>query len=160
MTTEQQSTPAKPWYLRWWAIVIAAVVLLGVIGGIMQALGIDTGPAPVATSSSPQPIATPTTEAPPEPSSTPTPPPQTSTGLTYGDATTACDKAAQEALYPSKWNGDPLIGQIVDRIENDAWFVKYSGTVKSEAGAKLDRVVECTVSGTPDAPKVDSVNVY
>lgn len=75
MTTNQPPQPApkpkKPWYLRWWAITIAVVIVLGVIGNL---LGDDptaaTPAAPPAKTSTP--AAPETTPVEPEPEVTPT----------------------------------------------------------------------------------------
>ena len=71
----------KPWFARWWVWAIAAVVLVGLIGGV--AGGQRKDPAPVAASAASAPAkssAPPTSASPADPAavtSSPVPPPAT-----------------------------------------------------------------------------------
>lgn len=78
----------------------------------------------------------------------------------YGAATVACENVG-DAQYPYGFKGHWLVGGIADSVEGSSRFIKATATVENAYGNKMkDLVVECTVSGTEDAPVVDSFNVY
>jgi hypothetical protein len=137
----------KPWYRTWWTVPVFGAIVLVVIVALAQAFG--PKPEPLV-----RPTATSTASA-----SAAAVAIGTTSGLTYDDATAACNDAAQAEIDPDKWNGSPKLDQLESRIVGDAWYVKYGGTVTSSAGAETEAVVECTVGGTPDAAVVKKVKI-
>lgn len=75
--SEQKSK--KPWYLRWWAITIAAILVVGVIGAISNAVSGTPEPEPTATAVAEEPSETPAPQETPtsaEPSKSAQPAPE------------------------------------------------------------------------------------
>ncbi|QAB17777.1 hypothetical protein Leucomu_07470 [Leucobacter muris] len=101
-------------------------------------------------------------EGKPKPS-TPTPLPAaeaTSGGMTSGMAEVACENTAREA-FPYGVKVHWFTGTIAERLENDVWFIKAEITPKNEYGTKIEGVVmECTVTGSEEAPQILAFDVY
>ncbi|MGW9167347.1 hypothetical protein [Agromyces sp. NPDC055658] len=166
------SSSARPWYLRWWVILIGIALVIWAINGLLNPGG-SADPEPAGDSNSvdqPPPVEEfvdpPSTDAAVEVES-PAPPPAateaptaTSTGLTATYAQAACDAAITDYLYPDAWNPAWVLGKLAEQIEDDRWFLKVEGEVESAAGGELQVNAECYVSGTNEAPVVDIVNVY
>ncbi|MFE6997624.1 hypothetical protein ACFVAE_16815 [Microbacterium sp. NPDC057659] len=142
----QNPQQLKPWYRTWWTVPVFGAVVLVVIVALAQAFGPKPEPVvrPTATSTASD-SATALTE--------------TASGLTYSEATTACNDAAQAEVDPDTWNGSPKLDPLESRIVGDAWYVKFGGTVTSAAGAEVESIVECTVGGAPDAAVVKKVKI-
>ncbi|UOQ88046.1 hypothetical protein MUN74_12160 [Agromyces endophyticus] len=166
------SSSARPWYLRWWVILIGIALIIWAINGLLNPGG-SADPEPATDSNSE--VQPPPAEQFPDPPSTaaaeenesPEPPrpdadalTATSTGLTATYAQAACDAAITDYLYPDAWNPAWVLGKLAEQIEDDRWFLKVEGEVESAAGGELQVNAECYVSGTNEAPVVDTVNVY
>ncbi|KQO98514.1 hypothetical protein ASF30_10660 [Leifsonia sp. Leaf264] len=148
-----------------------------VIGSITNALngtaGAGTPTAAVATSPTPSPTvvpaqsptitesATPLPSA-PEPAPTAAPPAdptQTTTGLTGTFAQSACDQEGQR-LFEFGWNPAFIFGLLGESIDGANYFMKFTAEVTNESNAEREVTVECTVTGTNDAPVIVSFFAY
>lgn len=81
---------------------------------------------------------------------------RTSGGIGYGEAVQACDRAAQETLFPGdRYDSDPIIGRQKGMVvlNDDQYLAVYNVKVD---GRKTG--VSCLVDGTKDAPHVISIN--
>ena len=81
---------------------------------------------------------------------------RTSGGIGYGEAVQACDRAAQETLFPGAcYDSDPIVGRQKGTVglSDDQYLAVYNIKVD---GRK--RAVSCLVDGTKDAPHVISIN--
>lgn len=82
----------------------------------------------------------------------------TPSGLGFGAASVACDNRAEvEYVYGWDaswiWNGTHI-------VEDDTMFLKAGVQIENAYGNEYEATVECRVSGTNDAPVVDSFLVY
>lgn len=176
-----QSTPAspapkkKPFYKRWWFVLIVILLALPVLKKIVG----PTPPKPVASQSAqsattPAPTAEPVPQssAEPEPTpavdadSTPEAEPTTTTrpardedrttgGIGYGEAYVACDRAAQKQLFPGlDYNSDPILGEQKSQVglSDDQYLAIYN----VKAGGRKTAIT-CLVDGTKDNVHVISV---
>ncbi|WP_192497684.1 PASTA domain-containing protein [Pseudoclavibacter sp. CFCC 13611] len=83
----------------------------------------------------------------------------TPSGLTFGGASVACTQAGK-AQFPYGVKAHWIIGMLDDRVVGDSRVVKATTTIKNAYGTKRkDQVVECHVSGSDAAPRVDSITV-
>ncbi|CAM5423547.1 hypothetical protein LSHI6S_02562 [Leifsonia shinshuensis] len=83
----------------------------------------------------------------------------TSAGLTGTYAQAACDTYGK-TQFPYGFKAAWIAGKLADRIENDQWFFKVTAKVTNEYGAQRAATIECTISGTNDAPEVVSFLAY
>ncbi|MFC5930916.1 PASTA domain-containing protein [Cryobacterium melibiosiphilum] len=99
----------------------------------------------------------------PEPTVEPAAPVQpsdnvTASGLTTGTAKAVCESTGDDSFpygFNGSWTWDGTY-QVVD----DTIFLKASAKVTNQFDAEMSVTVECTVSGTDDAPGVDAFNTY
>lgn len=162
----------KPFYKRWWFVLIVILLALPVIKKIVD----PAPPKPVAsqsaqsaTTTAPTAEPAPQSSAEPEPTptvdtdSTPAPDPTTTThdtdlttgGIGYGEATVACDRAAQKRLFPGlDYNSDPIIGKQKGQVglSDDQYLAIYN----VKAGNRKTAIT-CLVDGTKDNVNVISV---
>lgn len=78
----------------------------------------------------------------------------TPSGIDFGYATVACDNAGLSA-YPYGFNAHWFLGVMGEEVQGDSYFIKASVDITNEYNAEAERVVECKVTGTPDAPVVE-----
>lgn len=83
----------------------------------------------------------------------------TESGLTKWAARDACEEVGR-TNYPYGFKPSWILGNIAERIEGDAWFLKAEVKIKNEYGATLRSTFECTVGGTEKSPEIDSMYVY
>ena len=63
--------------------------------------------------------------------------------------------------YPAGFKMHTLIGVIAEKPENgNTWFLKYEVTIKNLLGVKYDTVVEASVTGTTENPRLTYFYVY
>jgi hypothetical protein len=98
-------------------------------------------------------------EVEPKPAESPAAPTVTASGLDETVARQSCDLYG-EALFPWGYKPHWIIGVLAKEIQGDAWFMKVTATVKNEYNAERDIVIECTVSGSNEAPAVTSYLPY
>ena len=102
-------------------------------------------------------------EATEEPESTPPPAPtidptnETPSGLSFGWAMTTCDQFGQDAS-PYGWNADFLMDGT-HQVLGDTMFLQAGVSITNAYGTEGRFTVECSVSGSDEAPVIDSFNV-
>jgi len=82
----------------------------------------------------------------------------TPSGLTTGMASVACDNRA-ELDYVYGWDASWL-WDGTSLVEGDTIFLKAGVDIENAFGNEYSATVECRVSGTEDAPVIDSFSVY
>lgn len=83
----------------------------------------------------------------------------TPSGLTWGTATVACDRAGS-SMNPYGFKVSWTTGGINSEVRGDEYHLKAEVRVTNASNATEKTVVECVVSGTRDNPKVESLHVY
>ncbi|TFD58048.1 PASTA domain-containing protein [Cryobacterium sp. Hh7] len=82
----------------------------------------------------------------------------TPSGLTFSASIIACDQSGVTEFpygFDAAWRWD---GTHI--VEGDTMFLKAGTEVVNQFNAEMRVTVECTVSGTNDAPVVDAFNAY
>ena len=130
-TATAEKPGKKPWYLRWWALALGALLVLFVLIG---ALGGD-GDTPTATTGD-EPAAETTTEpappAEPEPTEAPAPEPEPEAGPGIGDEAVDGDFTF---VVSSVEDGPPIIGDADFGAEPQGKFVLVTMTVTNNGDA-------------------------
>lgn len=85
--------------------------------------------------------------------------PDTPSGLTWGTATVACDRAGA-SMHPYGFKVSWTMGGISSEVRGNEYHLKAEARVTNASNATAETVVECVVSGTRDNPKVESLHVY
>lgn len=152
---------AKPFWKKWWVITLAALFVIGGIGSALDG-GKNHSPAaptPWFTQAAPSNLAA-------SPSS---PPPAGTTTATFGwdasvveaDSVTACETRGKKD-YPYGFKVKSVLGRQANELRPDSQgrFLKYMVTITNANGADYDATMECTVSGDPRSPSVESFFTY
>ena len=149
----------------WPFLLAAGVVAIAVLGfagvGVLRggdSPGRTAAESPAATKA----IETPSQSATPSPAATaaaPAPLPATTSGLTGTYAQSACDQYGN-GQFPYGWDPHFITGLLADGPQGDHWYQKFEADVTNQYGAKRSVDVECTVTGTNDAPTVSDFLAY
>lgn len=147
--------PAKTpmWKKKPFWIAVAVVFAVGGIGNAIKGTPMPT-PAPA-----PAPQSAATRQSTPDADSsesTTKPKDVTSGGIDYGIAVQACDKAAQEEMYPgADYAPAPILGMQKGQVglSDDQYLAVYNVKVDGRTTA-----ISCLVDGTKEEPHVISIN--
>lgn len=133
-----------------WKFWLAIFIILGLIGGIGQALGIIEKPKTETVAEGKSSVTENSEAKEPAESSE-----KTSGGIDYGHAVQACDDAAKEQLFPGlKYNSNPIIGEQKSQVglDDSQFLAIYNVKVDGRKTA-----ITCLVDGTVDDINVVSV---
>lgn len=161
----ETTKPSKPWYKKWWAIALAALFVLGMIGSLLDGDDADeAAPAPtptvtetaVAPEPQPEPTQEPTTEEPPAEEATGDAPVET-----QPPADEPSDEqrlaAVEEALgigkdFEPSW-AKPITGM---ELRSDTLFVRYQESLADTEKVELGQYLHNFLRAAPENLGIDT----
>lgn len=149
----------KPWYARKRVIIPAALLACALIGAIIQSVGGEEDPLE-AGSEPTQTLETPATEETlleeREPEATGSERLETASGLGPTSAQVACVNFGDSASYPDKLKIHTIMGKKQEQVNDDEIRFLWDATLTSAAGGEIKGEVLCVVTGTDEAPAVET----
>ncbi|WP_052459619.1 hypothetical protein [Tessaracoccus massiliensis] len=160
----ETTKPSKPWYKKWWVIVLAVLFVLGMIGSLLDDDTDEASPAPtptvtetaVAPEPQPEPMQEPTTEEPPAEEATGDAPVET-----QPPADEPSDEqrlaAVEEALLVGTdmaptWTL-PITGM---ELRSDTLFVRYQESLADTEKVELGQYLHNFLRAAPEDLEIDT----